>query len=135
MKLEDYQLFHKRICIEIIRMVNECPPRMDDGISILYSKASFNIFKSKVFCSSVGCLYNIKKLLNLLEHNSLSCEDIPWEKTKNIPELMLCDNCLFVHSNKEPAGCLDGLWRRIDKEKSLNKFVVLIEELMNKETV
>ena len=111
----------------IIRIVEEdFSKTVERDIQQLYSISSIKLFKKKVFAANIGCLYSIKKTLSIIDE-SLSCEDIPWETSKNIPESILCRNCLFKVENLNPSKCMDGLTSKFYKSHTKESFIELLK--------
>ena len=125
----NYKLIHKAIVNDIINTVKEdFSKAIERDILHLYSIASMKLYKKKVFASNIGCLYSMKKTLNI-QDESLSCEDIPWETIRRTPEGIFCKDCLFKVENLTPYNCMDGLNQKFYKINiSQENFIKLLEE-------
>lgn len=126
-ELMNYKLIHKAIVNDIIKTVEEdFSKAVERDIQQLYSISSMKLFKKKVFAANIGCLYSIKKTLNIIDE-SLSCEEILWETFRNIPEDILCKNCLFKVENQKPSKCMDGLNLKFYKSHTKESFIELLK--------
>lgn len=131
----NYKLIHKAIVNDIINTIKEdFSKAVERDIQQLYNIASMKLYKKKVFASNIGCLYSIKKTLNI-QDESLSCEDISCRIIKRIPEDIFCKNCLFKVKNLTHYNCMGGLNKKFYKiHNSQENFIKLLEEFRDLET-